>query len=223
RSLTLAAAPEGLLVSGTRFQTEDASGVALETSVIALLREAGLKSFSLQAGATMEELIVFLHALAHKFWDLRDGKKINLRLREDGVIHAAVDEVEYVELSKDDLLLKDAAPKLEAAGFDTAELLKTIDERLEMAIQHDKGPEARAGILRKAIEQDPTLLGQIVRDDVATAKPGDAPGLTTADQVIDACRRIWKTMATVSPEARQALRGVAETILEPFRGASSTY
>jgi len=223
RSLTLAAAPEGLLVSGTRFQTEDAAGVALETSVIALLREAGLKSFSVQAGASAEELIVFLHALAHKFWDLRDGKKINLRLREENVLHAAVDEVEYVELTKDDLLLKDAAPKLEAAGFDTAELLKTIDERLEVAIQHDKGPEARAGIIRKAIEQDPTLLAQIVHDGVATAKPGDPPGLTTADQVIDACRRIWKTMATVSPEARQALRGVAETILEPFRGASSTY
>src|SRR5262245_2963231 len=41
RSLTIAAAPEGLLVSGARFQTEDAAGVALETSVIALLREAG--------------------------------------------------------------------------------------------------------------------------------------------------------------------------------------
>jgi len=223
RTLTLSAAPEGLLVCGSRFQTDDAAGVALESSVIALLREAGLRSFSLQSGATADELIVFLHALAHKFWDLRDGKKINLRLREESVLHAAVDEVEYVELSKDDLLLKDAAPKLEAAGFDTAELLKTIDERLEVAIQHDKGPEARAGIIRKALEQDPTLLGQIVRDGVATARPGDAPGVMTADQAIDGCRRIWKAMATASPETRQALRSVAETILEPFRGGSSAY
>src|SRR5688500_17025202 len=126
RVLTLASAPEGLLVNGTRFPSEDAAGVALETSVLALLRESGLKSFTLQSGAAPEELVAFLHAFAHTFWDLRDGKKINQRLREENVTHAAVDEVEYVEMSKDDLLLKDANSKLEAAGFDTAELLKAI-------------------------------------------------------------------------------------------------
>ena len=223
RTLTLASAPEGLLVNATRYPTEDAAGVALEASVLALLREAGLKSFTLQSGAGPEELVAFLHALAHKFWDLRDGKKINQRLREEDVTHAAVDEVEYVELSKDDLLLKDASAKLEAAGFDTAELLKAIDERLEVAIEHGKGPEARAGILRKAVEQDPTLLAQIVHDGVPTARPGDAPGLLTADHALDAIRKTWKAMATASPDTRQALRQVVETILEPFRGASAAY
>jgi hypothetical protein len=223
RTMTIASAPEGLLVNGARFPAEDTATLALETAVLGLLREAGLKSFSLQAGATPEELIAFLHALAHKFWELRDGKKINLRLHEENVLHAAVDEVEYVELSKDDLLLKDAVPKLEAAGFETAELLKVIDERLEVAIEHGKGPEARAGIIRKALEQDPTLLGQIVRDGVTTARPGDAPGVMTADQALDAVRRIWKAMATASPETRQALRSVAESILEPFHGASAAY
>src|SRR5262245_12593839 len=166
RTMTIATAPEGLLVNGVRFPAEDAAGVALEGALLAYLREAGLKSFSVQAGAAIEELISFLHAFSHKFWELRDGKKINLRLREENVTHAAVDEVEYVELTKDDLLLKDAAPKLEAAGFDTAELLKTIDERLEVAIPVGKGPEARAGIIRKALEQDPTILGEIFRDGI---------------------------------------------------------
>jgi len=223
RTLTIAAAPEGLLVNATRFTADDAANVALESAVVGLLRESGLKSFSLQAGATAEELIAFFHALAHKFWELRDGKKINFRLREENVTHAAVDEVEYVELSKDDLLLKDAAPKLEAAGFDTAELLRTIDERLEVAIEHGKGHEARAGIIKKALEQDPTLLGQIMRDGVTTARPGDAPGMMSADMAIDAARRIWKAMATANPDMRQVLRSVAQNILEPSHGAAAAY
>src|SRR5215467_11799969 len=115
RTLTIAAAPEGLLVNALRFPADDPVSIALETSVLTLLREAAVKSFTLRAGLSGEELISFLHALAHKFLDLRDGKKINERLRQEHVQNAVVDEVEYVELSKDDVLLKDAAPKLDAA------------------------------------------------------------------------------------------------------------
>lgn len=222
RTLTIASAPEGLLVNAARFPSNDVAAIALEASVLALLREASVKSFTLHSGLKEDELITFLHSLAHKFWDLREGKRINLRLRELNVTKAIVDEVEYVELNKDDVLLKDAASKLEAAGFDTAELLKTIDERLEVAIQHGKGTEARAGIIRKALEQDPTLLGQIVKDGVVTARAGDTPGLLTVDQALDAVRRIWKAMASATPETREALRGVAAAILEPFRGKAAS-
>jgi hypothetical protein len=221
RSLTLAAAPEGLLVNAVRFPTDDASSAALEVSTLVLLREAGLKSFTLRAGLTDEEFIKFLYALAIKFWDIRDGKKINLRLCADQVLHAVVDEVEYVELNKEDVLLKDAAAKLEAAGFDSADLLRTLEQRLELAVENGKGSEARTGLIRKVLEQDPTLLGHIVREGVATDRPGDTPGIITADQALDALRKLWKVMSTADAETRALLCGAAERILEPFAGKSA--
>src|SRR5262249_45218052 len=69
----------------------------------------------------------------------------------------------------------------------------------------------------------PDAPGLIVRDGIATARPGDAPGLRTADQALDAVRRIWKTMATATPDARVALRGVAQSILQPFPGRAAAY
>jgi hypothetical protein len=221
RKLTVGASPEGLLINGVRFPANDVAAIALEGSVLALLREASVKSFTLHSGISQDELTTFLHSLAAKFWEYRDGKKINQRLREENVTKAVVDEVEYVELNKDDLLLKDAMPKLEAAGFDTADLLRTVDDRLEVAIQHGKGDEAREGLFRKALEQDPALLGRIVKDGVVTARPGDAPGLITVDQALGAVRRIWKAMATAGPDTREALRGAAAAMLEPFRGTAA--
>jgi hypothetical protein len=218
-ALTLASSPEGLLVNATRFPVDDPMTVSLETSTLSLLRDAGVKSVTFKAGAVGDEVLTFLHAMAHKFWELRDGKKINLRLREERVINVAVDEVEYVEIGKDDLLLKEALPKLEAAGFDVQDLLKTIDERLEVAIDQGKGPEARLGILRKMLEQDPSLLGQLIKEGgVPTARVSDAPGLMTFDTALDAVRKIWKSMATASTEAREALRNAAQAIVGAFRG-----
>lgn len=217
-TVTVAASPEGLLVNGTRFPADDPIAVSLDSSTRGLLHDASVRSITFRAGATNEEIIGFLHALALKFWDLRDGKKINLRLREERVVNIGVDEIEYVELGKDDLLLKEATPKLEAAGFDVQELIKNIDQRLELAIEHGKGPEARLGVIRKMVEQDPALLGQLIRDGAPTARVGETPGLLTLDTAVDAVRAVWKSMATGTPEVRDALRRAAQAILESFRG-----
>lgn len=217
-AMTVAASPEGLLVNGTRFPADDPVAISLDASTRALLAEAAVKSITFRAGASQEEIIGFLHGLALKFWELRDGKKINLKLREERIINVAVDEVEYVELGKDDLLLKEAGSKLEAAGFDVQELMKDLDQRLELAIEHGKGDEARNGILRKMVEQDPSLIAKIVKEGVPTPVQADSPGVLTQEQALDAVRKIWKSMATASSEIRESLRGVADTVLSAFKG-----
>src|ERR1041384_6899024 len=77
QTLVLAGAPEGLLINGKPLQVRDATSTTLESSILSLLQEAGIKSFRIPWGVQNEELITFLHSLAKEFWGLTDGKEIN--------------------------------------------------------------------------------------------------------------------------------------------------
>src|SRR5438552_506750 len=52
RELTFASAAEGLLVNAARFPAEDPVMVVLEASILTLLREASVKSFTFRNGIT---------------------------------------------------------------------------------------------------------------------------------------------------------------------------
>ena len=49
--------------------------------MLGILSDSSVKSISFKKGLTLDELITFLHALTKKFWDVKDGKEINKRLR----------------------------------------------------------------------------------------------------------------------------------------------
>jgi hypothetical protein len=88
-----------------------------------------------------------------------------------------------------------------------------------VAIEQGKGPEARLGIIRKMLEQDPSLLGQLIKEGgVATARVADSPGLMSFEAALDSVRKIWKSMATAPADAREGLRSAAEAIVAAFRG-----
>ncbi|HYE99759.1 MAG TPA: hypothetical protein VEJ18_12655, partial [Planctomycetota bacterium] len=102
-SLALTSASEGLLVDGQRVPAGDAAAAAVEQFTLAALRESRVPGVRLNAGLTSAELVAFLHAWAHRFWELPDAAAINARLRESAVEHAAIEEVAYVAVGKDGL------------------------------------------------------------------------------------------------------------------------
>jgi hypothetical protein len=218
-ALTLSAAAEGLLVNGERFVPKDPVSAALETSVLSLLREGGVKSVTLQRGIAPDELLTFLHAFAHAFWDLKGAREINERLRAEGVTRAAVEEVEYVELGASDLLLKDAVPKLDAAGVDVDGLLGSLDLALDRAVDEGRGGEARLALLRKILEQDPAILGRALQEGAPVFELEAAPGHLPFAAARDALGRIARALEVeAGAEARRALRGAADALLQAFRG-----
>ena len=80
---------------------------ALERATLALLAEVSVKSMTFKKGLTLDELITFLHALSRKFWDVKEGKEINERLRSERVFQVSVDEVQYVAVGEGDIVIED--------------------------------------------------------------------------------------------------------------------
>ncbi|HUR39041.1 MAG TPA: PilZ domain-containing protein, partial [Planctomycetota bacterium] len=110
-TLTLSKTPRGLLINGRPLPERGTVSDSLEASTIGLMGESAIKSITFRKGLTLDELITFLHALTKKFWDVKDGKEINKRLRDERVNQVSVDEVQYVALGEGDIVIEDAARK----------------------------------------------------------------------------------------------------------------
>jgi hypothetical protein len=91
-ALVLTQTPRGLLVNGRPLASRDFATTTLEVSLQSLFLEAGLRSVFFHPGVSAEETVTFLQALAHRFWDLREPRRINLRLREEHVLRIGVNE-----------------------------------------------------------------------------------------------------------------------------------
>jgi hypothetical protein len=213
----LASGPEGLLVNGKPFHARDAASTTLEKSFLATLQEAHVRSIRIPRETEPDELISFLHALAHKFWDLKTGKEINERLRREGIQRIALDDVEYVEVTQKDLLIKGGSERLKAQGVQVEDFLKSMEAKIESDAGEEGGSELRMQILGKLLEQEPSLLARLRGGDSSACLLNDAQGILPFEQARAALRTIAQAIPGCPPEAREGLRAAAHAVLEGFR------
>lgn len=215
--LVLAAAPNGLLINGQRLGAKDFATVTLESSLIAFFLDAGIKSIVFRKGASLDELLTFLDALVRKFWDVKEGKEINRRLQEQRVLSIGVDEVEYVAISEGDLLIKDATQRLTKGGSQVADILKTLEQLTEASVDPGVGAEGRLEIMRKLIEQDPTLIEKAKSDPLSRARADKVPGLLSLEKGRDCVGELARLLQAVPEDLRPGLRKVGNIVIDAFR------
>lgn len=184
-TLTLSKTPRGLLVNGRPLPERGTVSDSLESAMLSILSDAAVKSISFKKGLTLDELIAFLHALTKKFWDVKDGKEINRRLRDERVNQVSVDEVQYVALGEGDIVIEDAARKLAGGETELAKLLSNLDQLIDSASQEGLGSEARLHLMKKLVEQDPNLLrqaGELKDGQILPEGGGVGDGVDLGDQ-----------------------------------------
>lgn len=216
--LVLAAAPHGLLINGQRLGSKDFATVTLESSLISYFLDAGIKTIVFRKGVSMEELLTFLEALVRKFWDVKENKEINRRLRDERVLSIAVDEIEYVAVGEGDLVIKDATRKLEQSGAKVTELLRTLEQLTEASMDPGVGAEARLEIMKKLIEQDPSLLGRASVDPFFRIGQTDkVPGLLTLDKGRECIGELARALRAAPEALRPGLRRAGNLVIDAFR------
>src|SRR6185295_4528634 len=190
-----------------------------ESSLILFFLDAGIKSIIFKKGTTLDELVTFLDALVRKFWEVKEGKEINRRLQEERVLSIAVDEIEYVAVGEGDLVIKDATRRLEKAGANVSELLKTLEQLTESAVDPSVGAEARLEIMKKLIDQDPTLLerAKLAVDPIARGKADKVPGLIALEKGREAIGELARIRHGVPEELRGSIRKVGNIVIDAFR------
>src|SRR6185436_2895954 len=155
--LVLARTLRGFLLNSKRLPAGDAAAL-VEKFWLQAFNEAHVNSIVIQTAVTLEELTIFMDGFTKRFWDFKDGQAINKKLRDDHVIHAWVEEVQFVAMGKGDLLLEGAADKLAAAGARVAEIVETLEQVIDGSVQEGISEQVRLEIMRKLLQQDPTLI-----------------------------------------------------------------
>jgi hypothetical protein len=240
-ALTMSKTPRGLLVNGRPLGVQGTVADSLESAMLALLEDAQVKSISFKKGLTLDELITFLHALTKKFWDVKDGKEINRRLRDERVLQVTVDEVTYVALGEGDIVIEDAARKLAGGNTELAKLLGNLDQLIDSASQEGMGADDRIHIMKKLLDQDPSLLQQLGESHGEGGKPqagdpaagipdptgGPAGGSVGAsereegvlyfERARDAVAEVTTLLRDVPPGFHASLRRVGKIIVDSFR------
>jgi hypothetical protein len=229
-TLTLSKTPRGLLVNGRPLPERGTVSDSLESAMLTLLSDAAVKSISFKKGLTLDELISFLHALTRKFWDMKDGKEINKRLRDERVNQISVDEVQYVALGEGDIVIEDAARKLAGGETELAKLLANLDQLIDSAAQEGMASEARLHLMKKLIEQDPNLMKEAGSragvggkdDDTEGGGAGDGinlgdEGKVTFEQARGALGELARLLKDSAPEHHEALRQVGKVFVEAFK------
>jgi hypothetical protein len=215
--LALAATPNGLLINGQRLGAKDFATVTVESSLISFFLDAGIKSIVFRKGASYEEFLTFLEALVRKFWDVKEGKEINRLLQERQVTLISVDEIEYVAVSEGDLLIKDGTRRLEKSGAQVADILKTLEHLVEASVDPRIGSEGRYEIMKKLLEQDPTLLEKARAEPLARGRAEKLPGLLTLEKGRECIGELARILLTAPEGLRPGLRKVGNLIVESFR------
>lgn len=216
--LVLAATHSGLLINGLRIGAKDFATVTLESSLISFFLDAGIKSIVFRKGTSLDELLTFLDALVRKFWDMKEGKEINRRLQAERVLSISVDEIEYVAVGEGDLVIKDATRRLEKAGSHVSEILRTLERLTESSVDPQVGAEGRLEILKKLLEQDPTLLERAKAAEPTVEGGADKlPGLLPLEKGREAIGELARLRHGASEELRPGLRKVGNIIIEAYR------
>ena len=227
--LTLSATPRGLLVNGRPLPERGTVSDSLESATVGILKDASVKSISFKKGLTLDELISFLHALTKKFWDVKDGKEINKRLRDERVNQVSVDEVQYVALGEGDIVIEDAARKLAGGETELAKLLANLEQLIDSASHEGLTSEGRLHLMKKLVEQDPNLMkkaGELGVQDGAPEKVEGAvgDGVDLGDQgkvTFGQAREALGTLAQLLKETPEPvhgmIRGVGKVFVEAFK------
>ncbi|HEX7896940.1 MAG TPA: HEAT repeat domain-containing protein [Planctomycetota bacterium] len=210
--LTLSSTPEGLLANGKKLGSKDPVHHSLEASLLGVLQEAGVRGLRVARGIAVEDLVTFLYALSHGFWDLGEGKAINARLTEEGVHNAQVDEVEYVAVGKTDVVLKDAAAALEAAKMTPNEFLDALDGKIEDATLDGNGKAMRLDLVLRLIRQDPGVLEALLAQDSPTGLVAEARGALKFPEAVAIVADLIKTAAGLE------IQPIIDGLFQPFRG-----
>jgi HEAT repeat protein len=236
-TLTLSKTPRGLLVNGRSLPERGTVSDSLEGAMLAILADSSVKSITFRKGLALDELITFLHALTKKFWDVKDGKEINKRLRDERVNQISVDEVQYVALGQGDIVIEDAARKLAGGETELAKLLANLDQLIDSASNEGMGSEARLHIMKKLVEKDPHLLEKAgaagpVPGAAAGAGEGEGEGKgdgagrgadlgdegkLSFEQARQALGLLAQMLKTAPPELHESLRGVGKFLVDAFR------
>jgi HEAT repeat protein len=224
-TLTLSKTPKGLLVNGRRLSITGSMADSLEDAMLALLTDASVKSITFKKGLTLEELITFLHALTKKFWDVKDGKEINKRLRDERCIQISVDEVQYVALGAGDIVIEDAARKFTGGETELAKLLGNLDQVLDSTSREAGGQEIRLQLIKKLLERDPDLIRQTgLAGDGTGGAGGAAPraepsdeGRWTFERGKEALGDVVQLLHDAPSSLRPLVRRVGQAIVEAFR------
>jgi hypothetical protein len=216
--LILAAAHNGLIINGQRLGAKDFATITLESSLISIFLDAGIKSIVFRKGASLDELLSFLDALVRKFWDMKEGKEINRRLQEEHVMSISVDEIEYVAVGEGDLVIKDATRRLEKSGSKVSDLLKTLEQLTEAAVDPEVGAEGRLEIMKRMIEQDPTLLEKVKAEPLARGGRADkVPGLLSLEKGRECIGELARVLHSAPEELRPGIRKAGNIIIDAFR------
>jgi len=226
-TLTLSKTPRGLLVNGRPLPERGTVSDSLESAMLVLLGDAAIKSITFRKGLTLDELISFLHALTKKFWDVKDGKEINKRLRDERVNQISVDEVQYVALGEGDIVIEDAARKLAGGETELAKLLANLDQLIDSASNEGLGSEARLHLMKKLVEQDPNLLkdaGSKTGSSAGDGKDGAGDGVdlgdegkVSFDQARTALGELAHLIKVLPPEHHEGLRHVGKVFVDAFK------
>ncbi|HLY10325.1 MAG TPA: HEAT repeat domain-containing protein [Planctomycetota bacterium] len=228
-TLTLSKTPRGLLVNGRPLPERGTVSDSLETATLGLLSDAAVKSITFRKGLTLDELITFLHALTKKFWDVKDGKEINRRLRDERVNQISVDEVQYVAIGEGDIVIEDAARKLAGGETELAKLLANLEQLIDSASNEGLGSEARLHLMKKLVEQDPNLLKQASSLGAAGAGGGTGgggagdgidlgeEGKLSFEQARGALGELARLLKEAPPELHAPLRTVGKVFVDAFK------
>jgi hypothetical protein len=179
RKLVLSTAPSGLLINGRRLGAKDFPTVTLESALVSLFLDAGVRNVAFRSGVRAAELLSFLDALVHRFWDLKESRAINARLLEKGVTSIGVDDQteEILSAPGNDPDTRDASDRLpgllslEKGREGIAELhqlFQTAPEELR------PGLRKVAGLILDSFRHDARLAAAI-RRFVAAEAPGLMP------------------------------------------------
>ncbi len=211
--LDLGATPDGLLVDGKAYLPKDPVAATLAASLVTALQEARVRGISIHRGVGSGELVTFLHAFAQKFWEEQDGKEVNRRLHEAGVEKITVDEVQYVAVGKEDLVLRDASQKLRDQGLNVEDFIQTVDLGIEAAADSGTCAEARMAVLKKVLEQDPSLLRRLQGSDSPAARLEDALCSLPFETLREALGRVSEAARAAPPETANLLREIGRSLV----------
>jgi HEAT repeat protein len=225
-TLTLSKTPRGLLINGRPLAGGSTVVESVEASTLALLTESQIKSVTFRKGMALEELLTFLHALTKKFWDVKDGKEINRRLRDERVLQITVDEVTYVALGEGDIVIEDAARKLSGGETELAKLLQNMDQLIETSSQEGMAQEARLSIMKKLLDQDPELLKHVGErpaggpggtGTTGGALPADDEGRVALEDARHAIGDIARLLPDLGAGPQAVLRRLGKVLIDAFR------
>src|SRR5262249_37443893 len=149
-----------------------------ESALVSFFMDAGIQNVVFRKGVARPELLAFLDGLVQRFWDLKDAKVINERLRKEGVTSMGVDddgELEPVALESGAKEAADGVPGLLSLEKGREAIVELA--RVYRSAGDDLKPGLRnvAAILLESYRHDARLTAALRRVVTAEA-PSLMPG-----------------------------------------------